>query len=470
MSARESSQKSRERVFFICYRHEDSQLEAILLAKTLSKEFGKDRVFIDRDLEPGTKWSPAIQNRIASAYALLVIIGNRWMPSRTDNREDEVCQEIEFAIKNNVEVVPILLAPATMPLESSLPERIRALPEYQAQKLDVVGHYDEDVARLIRYLGEKYNLRRTRKTVPWVLSIAAVVAILVLGTWLIRSWISPPNYPSARAQDLFDSGQYEEALNTVDLWKRKEPENKSAKFFDSRIREMLARLKSFDAGIQTKNYATARAALDRIHELNKADPNTSNRRARLDEVFAPMFQDEFLGTLDAWIFPKTWSLDHGGLIVRGIGLGSLKEKHYDDFTATFNVTFLNNKGAVWIVRAENNPSRYYMFQLTGPGGNPPCSFTGYRFLNDQRETALGPVAIGANLEIKDDQFTIEIQAAGNKIENFISLVSQPSEKPRLLGQLIDPMIPEGTIGFGTKDGEEFIVRAFKIIPAGVPTL
>jgi hypothetical protein len=284
------------------------------------------------------------------------------------------------------------------------------------------------------------------------------------------SWITPPNYPSTRAQDLFESGRYEEALNAVDLWKGKEPGNKSAEFLGSRIREILARSKAFDVGIQAKDYATARAAFDRIQKLNKADPNTANRRTRLDEVFAPMFQDEFLGTLDSWIFPKTWGLDHGGLIVRGIGLGFLKEKHYHDFTATFNITFLNNKGAAWIVRAESNPSQYYMFQLTGPGGNPPCSFTGYRFLNDKRETALGPVAVGANLGIKDDQFIIEIEAAGNKMENFISLVSQPAEKPRLLGQLIDPTIPEGTFGFGTKDGEEFIVRAFKIIPAGVPTI
>jgi hypothetical protein len=227
---------------------------------------------------------------------------------------------------------------------------------------------------------------------------------------------------------------------------------------------MVKDLRDFDLGVQWNDYARARDALGRVQSLNKLDPNIPKFRARLDAAFSPEFQDEFLGRLDSWNAPKTWRVERGSLIVRGSGLGVLQGKHYDDFTASFNISFLNSRGAVWILRAESNLSHYYLFRLTGPKGMPPNSFACLKSVNGKTETILGPIAVGANLGKRDDQFNITVRAAKDNIENFIDLVSEPAEEPRLLGRTTDPTFSGGTIGFGVYSNEEFSVRAFKVVP------
>jgi hypothetical protein len=61
-----------------------------------------------------------------------------------------------------------------------------------------------------------------------------------------------------------------------------------------------------------------------------------------------------------------------------------------------------------------------------------------------------------------------VKAASDRVEHFIELVSEPAEEPRLLGRINDGAFPGGTIGFGVSDGEEFIVRAFKVLPLRKP--
>jgi len=298
-----------------------------------------------------------------------------------------------------------------------------------------------------------------------------LVALAVFLAFKLAPDIFERKPPSVRhqpvVQDLFNAGRYEEAANVLETWRRADPQNKSAEYYQSRVKEIIQRLRAFDLSLKAKDYVGARAALDRLQELHKADPNMANRQAKLDEIFAPEFQDEFLGGLDGWVAPPTWSVKLGSLEVRGVGLGYIREKHYRDFSATFNLSFLNNRGAVWILRADSL-SRYYLFQLTGPKGNPPNSFACFRFMSDRSEAILKPIAVGADLGRRGDQFNLTIKAAGNRIEHYISLVSEPTLEPILLGTVTDPMIQEGSIGFGVKDGEEFAVRALKIVPAGLP--
>jgi hypothetical protein len=109
-------------------------------------------------------------------------------------------------------------------------------------------------------------------------------------------------------------------------------------------------------------------------------------------------------------------------------------------------------------------SDYYMFQLTGPRGTPPNSFACFRVIGGKREIVLSPIPVGANLGGKDDQFNITVKAAGGTIEHLIEVVSEPGEGPRMLGRMTDPTLSGGTIGFGGAAGEEFIVRALKILP------
>jgi hypothetical protein len=486
---------AQKRSFVICYRREDAEPDANLLYDSLTREFGEKEVFLDiranvDKLPPGKPFSEVIADQIKSSYALLVMIGKTWLSIRGDTGQqrlfepnDEVRKEIEVALergkkeqKAEEQVIPILLPQASWPREEELPISIKKLSSLHAHGLDN-RHYDQDVGKLITSLK---NIRKEIRHQDWlnlpksfrlVLLIAPV--LLIAMTFIIAVNTVPliltMKPPSVRyqpvVQDLFNAGKYEEAANTLRVWIQEDPNNKSAEFFFSRVRELIQKCKNLDLSIKVKDYSGARAALDRLQELNKADPNNVNRQARLDEIFAPEFQDEFLGGMDDWVAPSTWRVDHGSLVVRGIGLGFIKEKHYRNFAATFNLSFLNNKGAVWILRAEGL-SRYYLFQLTGSQGNPPNSFSGFRFYNDKRESILKPIVVGANLGIKDDQFTLKVEVAGDRIKHYISLVSAPTLEPILLGAVNDPLIQEGTLGFGVNNGEEFAVRALKIVPIG----
>ncbi|NWG13699.1 MAG: toll/interleukin-1 receptor domain-containing protein [Acidobacteria bacterium] len=454
-----SIMKGSHRLFFICYRRED-RAETGRLYDSLVRKFGEKRVFRDiHGLHVGEKWPEETKRRIAACDAVIVVIGPNWLGTekygrrRLDDPNDPVRREIEEALASGVRLVPVLVEGAAMPEPQLLPPTLQDLVRFHAQELTDT-HYSQDVARLIR------DLQGIRVKPVWVCGavLTLVVVLTFSALWLFRK----PYISEARG--LFHRGAYEEAIKTLNLGSAGDQENKEAQDLRSQTVEVLKSLRDYELGIKWGEYTRARDALVRAEALNQSDPNTASRRARLDAIFSPAFQDEFLGGLDFWNAPKAWRADRGRLIVQGPGLGVLKGKYYEDFTATFNISFLSPRGAVWILRATGNLSHYYIFQLTGAAGKPPNSFSCLKCINGKKETVSGPVLVGADLSKKDDQYNITVKAEGDKIEHQIELVSEPLEGPRSLGQMIDATFPGGTIGFGTMDDEEFSVRAFKVVP------
>jgi hypothetical protein len=481
-STTEQGNRVHRRGFFICYRHKDSEGEATHLYDRLQQKLGQNHVFIDYNfLKPGTHWSEEIESCIKSCYALIAVIGDHWQIAGENGQprlfelEDPVRKEIAIAMNAGVKIVPILLAGAAMPEKAKLPDNLKALPDIQALTLDRY-HFDPDVDKLLRRLKDIRRKRiredrsELRKKSPWMLPTAiAFLMILAIGIWRLgipnfTRVFSPLAKYRVTAQKHFSEGRYGDVIVVVNEWLIKDPQNGEAESLRFRATEILRKLRDFELAIRANDYVGAREALEQMEEIHKEDPNDGIHHTRLDEIFAPEFQDEFLGPLDPWVAPDTWSGGNGSLVVSGVGLGFLKNKHYRNFTATFNISFLNSKGAVWILRAERNLSHCYLFQLTGPRGNPSNSFAGFRLSNGKTELILGPVAVGADLGKRDDQFNIKINAVGEKIDHYIELVSEPTGEPRLLAQMIDPAFLEGTIGFGVRDNERFVVRALKIVP------
>ncbi len=144
---------------FISYRRADTRGEAGRLADTLEQYFGKDRIF--RDIESiagGQDFGDAIQNTLANADAIIVLIGPDWLTSkdekgglRLNDPEDWIAEEIAAALELKKLVVPVLVENGQMPRADELPERLRPLSTRNALSLSD-NRWHTDVNRLAKIL------------------------------------------------------------------------------------------------------------------------------------------------------------------------------------------------------------------------------------------------------------------------------------------------------------------------------
>ncbi|MCI0491077.1 MAG: hypothetical protein L0229_31185 [Blastocatellia bacterium] len=181
--------------------------------------------------------------------------------------------------------------------------------------------------------------------------------------------------------------------------------------------------------------------------------------------FSPEFADSFRGGAASWAAPKAWEIKPGRMIISGPDMGLVRDVLYADFKMEFDISFINGKGAVWIVRARDKQN-YYMFQLTGPKGSPPTIFKSYISENGRLRELKAADYVALNLGIKNDTFHITVEAKGNTIKHFIEVTSDPRNTgPQPISELRNAdAISHGTVGFGTKDGEEFLVYFVNINP------
>ncbi|MCB1889458.1 MAG: toll/interleukin-1 receptor domain-containing protein [Rhodocyclaceae bacterium] len=128
---------------FISYRRDDSQGFAGRLEDDLSEHLGDARVFRDREIPAGTDFVEHLEQHLADAEAVLVVIGPTWLTlrgadgiRRLDAAGDWVRREIERALGRGVPVVPVLVGGATMPAAEALPASIASLARRQAFVLD----------------------------------------------------------------------------------------------------------------------------------------------------------------------------------------------------------------------------------------------------------------------------------------------------------------------------------------------
>jgi hypothetical protein len=179
---------------FISYRRDDAAGYAGRLEEALERALGRGSVFRDvQDMPPGADFVAAIQARLASAQAVLVLIGPRWAGGdepggrRIDDPKDFVRLEVALALASGVRVLPVLLPGATMPAEEALPPPMQPLARRHALLLTDT-HWDEDMARLLAALGGP----RRRRVGAWALGAAGVAAAALALAWL-RPWAPPPD-------------------------------------------------------------------------------------------------------------------------------------------------------------------------------------------------------------------------------------------------------------------------------------
>jgi TIR domain len=142
---------------FISYRRSDVRGVAGRLDDSLSAYFGAHRVFRDiDDIEGGADFLETIQSGLASADAVIVLIGPGWLAAvgadgqrRLDQPDDVVAAEIAVAIERGIPVFPVLVENATMPQAADLPPGLQSLSRRNAITV-TDARWEVDVARLAK--------------------------------------------------------------------------------------------------------------------------------------------------------------------------------------------------------------------------------------------------------------------------------------------------------------------------------
>lgn len=146
---------------FIGYRRDDTGGDAGRIYDRLEAKFGDGRIFKDVDSIPrGVKFRDYVPTVIGKCQVFLALIGPRWIDMmgdggarRLDDPEDLVRIEIETALKTTgVQIIPVLVAGATMPRAEQLPQSLRALAEFNAAMMRRDPDFNVDMGRLIREL------------------------------------------------------------------------------------------------------------------------------------------------------------------------------------------------------------------------------------------------------------------------------------------------------------------------------
>ena len=142
------------RRIFISYRHHDRRGTAERIKEYMVKHFGKRAVFYGHDnISPGTNFLFEINKSLAECSHLVAIIGPDWARTSGGNNDANwMLYEIATAIKNEVNVIPVLVDGGQIPTRFARDPGLR--PFLLASPLEISdNHFDEDMRRLIEALG-----------------------------------------------------------------------------------------------------------------------------------------------------------------------------------------------------------------------------------------------------------------------------------------------------------------------------
>ena len=141
--------------------------------------------------------------------------------------------------------------------------------------------------------------KRSYRLAAWiVLPLVLLVAALgVFSSLRVFIPLTPDEQYGPTVQEAMSSGSYQEAGKVLDLWLGVEPQSQQAKNLKVANDRLLEHLQHFDAAVEDHDYESAEEALASMQALNRTNPNAFTRqRTRIQSVFSPDFQDDFLGS------------------------------------------------------------------------------------------------------------------------------------------------------------------------------
>lgn len=176
---------------FISYRREDAAAFAGRLFDRLAESFGDRRIFMDvDDIQPGHDFVEAIDRAIAECGVLLVVVGKSWL--RGCDNEDFVEREIRAALQHGLQIIPILIAGASMPAAADLPEDLAPFTRKNAIVMRD-SHFHDDVAALLGILERELPRRRGgMRGWAWAVALTAALLIVLAGIYWYRAAVFDP--------------------------------------------------------------------------------------------------------------------------------------------------------------------------------------------------------------------------------------------------------------------------------------
>jgi tetratricopeptide (TPR) repeat protein len=122
----------------------------------IAGRFGEDSVFIDVDNIPfGKDFRAHIQEALAEADTVLIIVGPRWLGASKANQNrimddsDPVRIELETALSKGIPTIPILVGQTKMPKQEQLPESLKSFAFVNAAPVDTGRDFHRDLDRVI---------------------------------------------------------------------------------------------------------------------------------------------------------------------------------------------------------------------------------------------------------------------------------------------------------------------------------
>lgn len=140
---------------FISYRRQDSEGYVGRLYDHLLRHFETEQVFMDVDSIPlGVDFVTFLDDAVSQCDVLLAVIGPTWATAtdadgerRLTQEDDFVRIEVESAIRQSKQVVPILVGGARMPRSAELPQALHPITRRNAVELRH-AQFAKDVDRL----------------------------------------------------------------------------------------------------------------------------------------------------------------------------------------------------------------------------------------------------------------------------------------------------------------------------------
>lgn len=201
------SQANTGKRIFISYRHSDSRSITNHIYAHLKQRF-RNRIFMDVfSSEFGGDISEQLDCNLRECPVLIVIIGKKWLSTinehsrrRPDDKQDYVRWEVEYGLKHNITVIPVLVEGAKVPPKEKLPESLCKLAGRVGIEVRSGADFEHDIALLVETL-EKILHGRLRRTfrhlyfkskpiveiIGWIIVSLTVMALSWLLIWFLTS-------------------------------------------------------------------------------------------------------------------------------------------------------------------------------------------------------------------------------------------------------------------------------------------
>jgi hypothetical protein len=186
---------------------------------------------------------------------------------------------------------------------------------------------------------------------------------------------------------------------------------------------------------------------------------------KLDPVVTSAGLSDFFDNLSLWNAPSSWKIvgdaRNKKLEVRGERLGTLRDKTYRDFVASFKIWLSDGKGATWAVRADKDGRNCYLFHLAGPNSTTHTPKRFYTYLVKDGEAPVEvstPIPVLVDLN-QTDSYSITVIVRDHTVKHIVANDQKVEESE---GIWTDTTATKdkflyGSFGFRALRGEVFTV-------------